>query len=500
MMSIGVMAWLTPAAGALDLASSPSGQLFLHLAPCSASDPNQVWSGDALLHQGQLSAIKNEGAGLCLSSEEDVNNPTGDPVVVGPCDTVTRSFQHDGSGRVWEEKAWGAACLDANKGIGPDFLLWECHAGNSPDVQHQQFTFESGLLRSVSSPLSCMTVSDLALPRLDVHPGAVVTTGASSGGDMAIQMHVAYSASVSGVCGFDAQPYHCAATRFPGDSLIPQSSESSVPHCTGCPPGFTLVYDHCKNHPEWVDVGMLPDYPRRTCHGRDGCVDEPGNLRDTTVYLSRGECETYVGGAVINSVAMYSQFVNDSDTQILYTDSCAPDVHGSTDEKCFQHVFGPNSKATRQTGHVPLVPPADQGKVSNIRAFSQAPFIEDFNVGFHALGWLYVPDSCQAGIAPPPGGCRLIIHFHGCGGSGPPGENDLTVRYAENNDIVLLHPVIKKFNNVSRTFGNANEIQRGCWDGYGQLSEDFALQSAPHMRSVFRMLEHLVSGHEGVFV
>lgn len=44
----------------------------------------------------------------------------------------------------------------------------------------------------------------------------------SIGGDMAIQFHVAFSKHVTGVCGYDAQPYHCAVTRFPADYLLPQ--------------------------------------------------------------------------------------------------------------------------------------------------------------------------------------------------------------------------------------------------------------------------------------
>ena len=28
-------------------------------------------------------------------------------------------------------------------------------------------------------------------------------------------------------------------------------------HCPDCDDNGTLIYDHCKNHPHWVDVGML---------------------------------------------------------------------------------------------------------------------------------------------------------------------------------------------------------------------------------------------------
>jgi len=39
--------------------------------------------------------------------------------------------------------------------------------------------------------------------------------------------------------------------------------------------------------------------------------------------------------------------------------------------------------------------------------------------------------------------------------------------------------------------GNCKEIARGCWDGYGQLSEDYVLQSAPHMQTAWRMIKHI---------
>jgi hypothetical protein len=59
--------------------------------------------------------------------------------------------------------------------------------------------------------------------------------------------------------------------------------------------------------------------------------------------------------------------------------------------------------------------------------------------------------------------------------------------------IVLLYPRIMSHghvppNNVTQTYPNSYEIARGCWDGYGQLSPRYALQSAPHMRAVWAMV------------
>jgi acetyl esterase/lipase len=54
----------------------------------------------------------------------------------------------------------------------------------------------------------------IELPQLKINPKRIVSSGNSSGGDMAIQFHVAFSKNVTGLCGADAQPWRCAATRF----------------------------------------------------------------------------------------------------------------------------------------------------------------------------------------------------------------------------------------------------------------------------------------------
>ncbi|CAE8698844.1 unnamed protein product, partial [Polarella glacialis] len=76
--------------------------------------------------------------------------------------------------------------------------------------------------------------------------GAVPAT--VSGADFAVQFQVAYSASVQGAAIFAGQPYSCTVMRFPLDQLVPENSE--VPNCIGCSPNETLVYDHCKGHPD----------------------------------------------------------------------------------------------------------------------------------------------------------------------------------------------------------------------------------------------------------
>eukprot|EP01065_Artemidia_motanka_P048384 TRINITY_DN7773_c3_g1_i1.p1 TRINITY_DN7773_c3_g1~~TRINITY_DN7773_c3_g1_i1.p1 ORF type:complete len:354 (+),score=113.83 TRINITY_DN7773_c3_g1_i1:47-1108(+) len=317
------------------------------------------------------------------------------------------------------------------------------------------------------------------LPQLNIDRRYITANGGSSGGDMAVQFHVAFSQHVTGLCGFDAQPYHCAATRFPDDALVPQTNESSVPHCSGCPAGKTLVYDHCKNHPQWVDVGMLPDYPRRTCGngGKPGCLDDVVHLYNTTVYLTRGECRTYVGGAEVNTFDMYAQMTSEPQKQIRYFDQCYPNGTKRPDDtaqQCLDWVYGGTAKDTAQPG------------VGRFVEFDQTPFIDDTSVGLAESGWVFVPPQCAQGAL-----CKLMVFFHGCGGCGTPSSDDTYTRYAESRGVVLLHPCVMKGNNVSLRHPNSFEIARGCWDGYGQLGSDYALQSGPHMRASWNMVRRL---------
>ena len=62
---------------------------------------------------------------------------------------------------------------------------------------------------------------------------------------------------MKGVCASDAQPWRCAATRFDKDVMLPQTAESSTPHCIGCDSGKTILYDHCKSHSYYVNSSLL---------------------------------------------------------------------------------------------------------------------------------------------------------------------------------------------------------------------------------------------------
>jgi hypothetical protein len=227
-----------------------------------------------------------------------------------------------------------------------------------------------------------------------------------------------------------------------------------------------------------VDVGMLPDYPRRVCGdgGKPGCIDDTANIYDDKIYLSRGECRTYIGGAEVNALAMYGMMTTDPQSQLLYVDKCDGGSHSGQEDdiNCMTHVVPtPNPPAKVATGQVVF--------------FDTTPFITDVNVGFEASAFVYVPDICANATRE----CDLLVRFHGCGGN-PGVQVDGTMhQYADTNGIVVLYPRIRKNNNASRTYQNSFEISRGCWDGYGQLSPDYALQNGQHMSIVWNMVKHI---------
>lgn len=278
------------------------------------------------------------------------------------------------------------------------------------------------------------------LPQLDIVPGGI----AVAGGDMAIQFHVAFSESVAGVCGYDAQPYHCAATKFSRDA--PYSA------------------DHCRAHPEWVDVGKLPDYPRRTCGngGKKGCLDDVVGLYNTSVYLAHTNCSA-PADVVVNTAAMYAQMLTEPQAQSRYVDKCgAPG--GDAAAECLATVFAG------------LAPPAAAGQDGALTEFDQTPFVDESKSGLADQGWIYVPQACQAG-----GACRLAVLFHGPGGcADPPPANDTYSRYAEGASIVLLRPC------AAPAAGGA-----GGWDSSGALGSDYCLQSGAQMRAVWGMVRRV---------
>ena len=177
-------------------------------------------------------------------------------------------------------------------------------------ITRQHCMFSLLLALPFASPLAS---APPPLPRLRIAADGVSVSGLSSGADFVVQLQVAFSSVVRGVGVFAGQPYHCAVHRFPGEVTVPpcwgthedgshpgctnSTPAPNVPFCENCPAGRTLLYDHCKGHPEVVNVSELLSYARE--QAALGTIDPLESLAGTPVYFYRGTKDaTYRHGSL----------------------------------------------------------------------------------------------------------------------------------------------------------------------------------------------------------
>ena len=216
------------------------------------------------------------------------------------------------------------------------------------------------------------------LPAVHVAPNSTTVSGYSYGGDMAVQVHVAFSKTVKGVCGFAAQPVYCAATLFTREEAVWSWSDEGkgarcdpgAPPCVG--PGRTVRFDHCRATPEVVDVGQLPDWPRRNCGHpfRPGCLDDVVNMYESRVFLHSAANDSLTpAAAVANTVNWYSTMLSKPQRDLAY-DLGPTATSRSSDPKgdCLAHVY---------PRRAPLRPPASAIDAASLFPFDQAGFGAD---------------------------------------------------------------------------------------------------------------------------
>ncbi|WP_243638905.1 PHB depolymerase family esterase [Streptacidiphilus pinicola] len=95
----------------------------------------------------------------------------------------------------------------------------------------------------------------------------------------------------------------------------------------------------------------------------------------------------------------------------------------------------------------------------------------------------YIPPTCAAGAA-----CKLVVALHGClSGQYLLGdefaEQGNLDTYADTNDLVVLYP---------QAISSALPYNpQGCWDWWGYDGSNFAVKSAPQMKSIMNMIHAL---------
>ena len=327
------------------------------------------------------------------------------------------------------------------------------------------------------------------LPALSLEPGQTSVSGLSSGGYMAVQLHVAWSSVFRrGVAAVAAGPWNCA--------------EGSLAHATG----------RCLKRDSPIPVPALQAQALKA--SQEGLLDPLSNLQRSQVVLFSGTRDTAVRQAVTDDLRrFYEAFVPQA--QIRYLNQ-VPAEHGFvTDDygkpcgtrglpyvqDCDVDLAG----ILLETLAGPLAPRHPGPPLGRFVEFNQWHYASE-HIGLASRGYLYLPPGCEPKVPDgptdgqpgedAPGGpqagraaagapiCRLHVVLHGCGQSVEDiGDTYLRqtgyTRWADTNRIALLFP------QTSRKALNS------CWDWWGYTGPRHATRQGPQVAAIVAMVQAL---------
>jgi poly(3-hydroxybutyrate) depolymerase len=300
------------------------------------------------------------------------------------------------------------------------------------------------------------------LPGYAAEAASFTVSGVSSGGYMAVQMHVAYSSRVRGAAALAAGPYYCAR-----GSLWTARNE--------CMSGAPV--------PSRTDAERF---------ARENRIDPLANLLGAPVWLFSGTQDRTVVPPVVEALA--KQYALFGASAVLVADkpaghamvtenggaSCAAseppfinDCDYDAAGELLRHLLGP------------LLSPSSRAD-GELAAFDQREFDATHAGSLAKSGFVYVPKPCRGGK------CRVHIAFHGCRQNADAvGERFVREagynRWADTNRLIVLYP-----QTVAR-YGWWAFNPRGCWDWWGYTGPAYATKEGPQMRAVLAMVERLGS-------
>jgi poly(3-hydroxybutyrate) depolymerase len=319
------------------------------------------------------------------------------------------------------------------------------------------------------------------LPALGADP-AITASGISSGGFMAVQLHVAHSGTVKGVGVLAGGPYYCAQ-----GSLWAALNNCTTPTRWAPLPPVELLK---------ADAEVL---------ARGGLVDPPANLATARVWLFAGALDRVVEPPVVDAARrFYALFKPAPGSVVLvadkpaghgmvtadagvacdttaspYINDCGYDAAG----ELLQHLLGPlDSPAEKESGR--------------ILRFDQRPFAggDAFAVGLGDSGYLYLPKSCETQP------CRVHVALHGCRMSVESiGERFVREagynRWADTNRLVVLYPQTTPRNGPGFRGWRWSYVfnPRGCWDWWGYTGPQYANKAGPQIRALKAMADRLAA-------
>ena len=315
------------------------------------------------------------------------------------------------------------------------------------------------------------------LARYNADPAQVTVSGISSGGIMAVQMHVAYSGTFNGAAVFAGHPYYCGK----GDLAVGMAT---------CAQALTAAEINVAEL-----VAITRDWASR------GWIDDPANLARQKVYLFSGKLDQTVRQGAMDATRDY--YLNFTAAGNIVYNNGLDAGHGwisplgkvlcPLQQSPYINDCQIDPQETFLSMFYGALQPRRTGALSGIfRAVSQAEFIPGgvpaaMSVDDNA--WLYVPAACERGEL-----CKVHVAYHGCA-MGYQSIGDAFVRtsgineWADTNNIIVLYPQA-----IRTTPLNGS----GCWDWYSYTGPDFARKTGAQMLMSKRMIDRITSSYAPV--
>lgn len=294
----------------------------------------------------------------------------------------------------------------------------------------------------------------------------ITVSGISAGGQMAQQMHVAWSDLISGAGILAGGPFGCAEG----------SLATAMARCIGKTDGVLPVADFAD---------------RIRAAAQDGRIADPANLADDRVWLFHGAQDAIVAAEVsAAAAALYAEFIPEG--QIARVD----DVQAG-------HSFPARGRGSACTVYEPpyvadcgydaagellkhLYPGLEPPAADTSGELREAPLPGAAEASLSDTAWLFVPPACTDGAA----ACPLHLVLHGCAQSAVSVgtafiEQSGYLPWAAANGIVLAFPQVVP--------SAANPL--GCWDWWGYTGQDYLWRDAAQMKTLAGWLESLAGGN-----
>jgi poly(3-hydroxybutyrate) depolymerase len=305
-----------------------------------------------------------------------------------------------------------------------------------------------------------------SLGAYNVDKTKTTVAGISSGGFMAVQLHVAFSSTFHYAAIYAGGPYYCAQ-----DSLT--TAQNTCQYATASSLSASESYLDSQSSA--------------------GTIDNKSNLNGQKAYLWSGTSDYTVYPKTMNDLnSEYAHYGVATKYDNTYAaghgwESLDGEVAcGTTASPYMINCSSYDSEKTWLSYFYGTVNARNTGTpTGTLVNFDQTPYGGGAN-DLDTNGYLYVPNTCAGGTQ-----CRLIVALDGCvqtqANIGTKFITEAGInKYADTNNLLVLYP----YQVSSSTPSNPN----GCWDWWGFEGSNYALKAGVQMAAIKKMVDRVQSG------